>query len=74
MITYKDYLEAQNLDKFRDYSRCNNPSIIKSLLQNLKPGPETFALLCSPAASGFLEDMAAKSAALTAQRLSLIHI
>ena len=68
MKSFQDYLENLNLEKFRDYSRCTNPRIVQNLLGNLKSGPETFALLSSPAASGFLEQMAQKAASLTAQR------
>ena len=70
MKTFNEYLQGLNLEKFKEYSRCENPAIIERLLKSPFPaqGPETFALLSSPAAAQFLEPMAQKAASLTAQR------
>ena len=70
MKSFNEYLQGINLEKFKEYSRCENPAIIENLLRSNfpNPGPETFALLSSPAASQFIEQMAQKAAALTAQR------
>ena len=70
MISFSEYLQGLNLEKFKELSHCQNPAIVESLLSSssVPQGPETFALLSSPAAAGFLEKMAQKSAALTAQR------
>lgn len=70
MKTFSEYLRTLNLERFKEYSRCENPAIIENLLKSSfpVPGPETFALLISPAANSFLEPMAQKAAALTAQR------
>lgn len=70
MKTFAEYLETQPLQKFHELSHCENPCIIENLLRAPFPkqGPETFALLSSPAAKSYLEAMAVKASALTAQR------
>ncbi|MCM8530669.1 MAG: 2-iminoacetate synthase ThiH [Lentisphaeraceae bacterium] len=70
MKPFSEYLESQPLQKFADLGKCENPRIIENLLKSPLPktGPETFALLSSPAASQFLEEMAQKASPLTAQR------
>jgi 2-iminoacetate synthase len=70
MKTFAEHLNLINPVKFRELSRCENPQLIESLLNAPFPqtGPETFALLSSPSAAPYLETMAIKAAALTAQR------
>ncbi len=70
MITFTDYIETINLDKLKQLSHCTDSSIVEKYFNGNFHllAPELFALLCSPAAGNFLETMAQKASALTAQR------
>ena len=69
MKTFQEQLESLPLNTWRKLASIEDTGLIRSILNSpLKPGPELFAQLISPAASVFLEDMAAKAYALTAQR------
>ena len=70
MKTFSEYLDGIHTEKFRQFSHGENERIIENFLQSPFPktGAETFALLASPAATPFMEQMAQKASALTAQR------
>ncbi|NQZ58261.1 MAG: 2-iminoacetate synthase ThiH [Lentisphaeraceae bacterium] len=70
MKTFAEYLTEYDLDKFHRAAHGEDITKIENLLRSPFPktGAETFALLASPAGEGFIEQMAVKASALTAQR------
>ncbi len=69
-MSFLEEFNSRDRSDLRQVAECRDADAIRRLLasEKIPEGPETFALLISPAAAGFIEEIAARAADLTARR------
>ncbi|MGO1595844.1 MAG: 2-iminoacetate synthase ThiH [Sphingobacterium sp.] len=68
MIEFNQYLERYDWQEVRELIAAQTPANVRQALNKPKLTVEDFLILLSPAADGFLEEMAQHSAAITQKR------